>query len=283
MILFNRLWYICHCNMSKLPTPFTFSQSSLQDYADCPRRFQLRYIERLEWPAVDAEPVVENERHQIEGQLFHRLVQQHLLGVPSEKLFPLADSPTLARWWDHFNVDLSGFDLHPELTLSSPIGNHRLVAKYDLVAVQPERAVIYDWKTYGKRPRDEWMSARWQTRVYRALLAQAGAHLNGGRGYEPGQIEMSYWYADFPSEPTHFKYDAHQFKRDGSALERVVEEIANGTEFPLTEDEKMCRFCAFRSYCNRGTQAGQTDEAEAEVESESAFDINFEQIGEIEF
>jgi len=54
-------------------------------------------------------------------------------------------------------------------------------------------------------------------------------------------------------------------------------------EFPLTEDEKMCRFCVYRSYCNRGAQAGQMDEAEAEMESEAAFDINFEQISEIEF
>jgi hypothetical protein len=30
-------------------------------------------------------------------------------------------------------------------------------------------------------------------------------------------------------------------------------------------------------------QAGQMDEADAEMESETAFDINFEQIGEIEF
>ena len=30
---------------SILPVNFTFSQSSLQDYTDCPRRFQLRYID----------------------------------------------------------------------------------------------------------------------------------------------------------------------------------------------------------------------------------------------
>ena len=113
------------------------------------------------------------------------------------------------------------------MTLSAPIGNHRLVAKYDLVAVQENKAIIYDWKTYAKRPRDEWMSARWQTRVYRSLLIQAGAHLNNGnKPFEPEQIEMIYWYADFPSDPTRFKYDANQFKRDWSAIEKVVEEIS---------------------------------------------------------
>ena len=60
---------------SSLPVPFTFSQSSLQDYRDCERRFYLRYIEQLAWPAVDSEPVLENERRKAAGEIFHRLVQ----------------------------------------------------------------------------------------------------------------------------------------------------------------------------------------------------------------
>lgn len=270
--------------MANLSSPFTFSQSSLQDYADCPRRFQLRYIDKLSWPAVDSEPVVEEERRQIEGQIFHRLVQQYLLGVPSEKLSRMANTPNLERWWFKFKEEfvLRG-ESHPELTLSAPAGSHRLIAKYDLITVQNSQAIIYDWKTYAKRPRDEWMSARWQTRVYRSLLVRAGSHLNNSQPFRPEQIEMVYWYADFPSEPTRFPYDARQFKRDWSAIEKVVEEISSAMEFRLTEDEKMCRFCAYRSYCNRGTQAGQTDQGEAEMESEAAFDVNFEQIGEIEF
>lgn len=265
---------------------FTFSQSSLQDYADCPRRFQLRYIDQLAWPAVETEPVAENERRQQEGQIFHRLVQQHLLGLPAENLARLANTPNLERWWHNYlatDLGLRGYAQHTELTLSAPIHEHRLLAKYDLVAAQDGRALIYDWKTYAKRPRDEWLTARWQTRVYRALLVQAGAHLNNGRALEPEQIEMIYWFAEFPSEPARFKYDAKQFKRDWSVIEKVIKEISSAKEFPLTEDEKTCRFCVYRSYCNRGAQAGQMDEAEAEMESEAAFDINFEQIGEIEF
>src|SRR5574341_339738 len=88
-----------------LPVPFTFSQSSLQDYADCPRRFQLRYIDQLAWPAVETEPVAENERRQQEGQLFHRLAQQHLLGLPAENLARLANTPNLERWWLAARVD----------------------------------------------------------------------------------------------------------------------------------------------------------------------------------
>jgi len=264
----------------------TLSQSSLQDYADCPRRFQLRYLERLSYPALEAEPALENERHQQEGEYFHRLLQQHLLGISDEKLARLANTPNLQRWWDNFQNNpphLDGYTIYPELTLSAPLGNFRLLAKYDLVAVYRDKAVIYDWKTYRKRPRNEWLSARWQTRVYRALLVKAGANLNNGNPLEPEQIEMVYWFADFPTEPAHFPYNPTQFKRDWDALARLAEEIASASSYPKTDDRQKCSYCPYRSYCDRGIQAGNLDQVEAEMEAEELFDVNFEQIGEVAF
>ncbi|MGA2503340.1 MAG: PD-(D/E)XK nuclease family protein [Anaerolineales bacterium] len=268
-----------------LPTGFAFSQSSLQDYSDCPRRFQLHYIDQLQWPAIETEPVMENERRQREGQLFHRMVQQHLIGLPAEKLSPMARSPDLSRWWENYlgaKLDLAGYTLYAELTLAAPVGTHRLLAKYDLVAVKPgERVFIYDWKTTNKRPRDEWMAARYQTRVYRAMIVQAGASLNGGNPFTPEQIEMIYWYAEYPMKPAHFPYNAVHYKRDWDSLTGLITEIGNHRHFPLTDDEKKCAYCPYRSYCNRGGKAGTMDEM---VESEPANpDINFEQIAEIEY
>jgi len=273
---------------SELPPTFTFSQSSLQDYFDCPRRFQLRYIEQVAWPAVETEPVLENERRQREGQLFHRMVQQHLIGLPADKLARLANTPDLSRWWANYlgyDFNISGYAQYAELVLTAPVGTHRLLAKYDLVAVKPgEQAIIFDWKTSHKRPKDEWMAARMQTRVYRALLVQAGEHLNGDAPFQPEQIQMNYWYADFPSEPARFSYNAAQYKRDWDALTSMIHEIGNQLHFPLTDDEKKCAYCPYRSYCNRGQKAGQWEEAEAEAEAATAdFDLNFEQIAEIEF
>ena len=128
---------------------------------------------------------------------------------------------------------MDGYTKYTELTLTAPVGSHRLLAKYDLVAMLPGRkAIIFDWKTYHKRPKDEWMAARMQTRVYRALLVQAGAYLNGGAPIQPEQVEMVYWYADFPSEPTRFPYNAAQYKRDWDALTGLINEIGNHPSFP---------------------------------------------------
>lgn len=273
--------------MTTLPTPFTFSQSSLQDYFDCPRRFELRYIEKLDWPAEEAEPALENERRLLEGNSFHRLAQQFLLGLPADRLARLAASPDLARWWDNFAQTFSSpsalGSLHPEAVLSAPIRNHRLLAKFDLIAVRDGKATIYDWKTYHKRPKNEWMAVRMQTRVYRYLLAVAGRALNCGESFSPDSIEMIYWYADFPSEPASFRYDESAFKRDQSAFEKLVSEIEAREKFELTEEEGKCRFCPYRSYCKRGAVAGDWRDAEAESEAYESFDINFEQVAEIAF
>ena len=270
-----------------LKAPFTFSQSSLQDYSDCPRRFQLRYIDHLAWPAVETEPTQEYERHQQEGSLFHRMVQQHIIGISAKKLSAQAQSKNLYRWWEAYQQHtpaLDGYTLYPEYTLSAPIGEHRLVAKYDLIAIKPgEKTIIYDWKTYRKRPKNEHLATRWQTRLYSALLGRAGNHLNGNAPILPEQIEMIYWFSNFPNDPAKFLYSESKSQRDWGVIEKIVNEISATSEFEMSEDEHHCRFCAYRSYCDRGTKAGEWDEFDGEAEAEESFEIDFEQIGEIAF
>ena len=79
-----------------LPDDFAFTQGSLQDAADCLRRFELRYIKRLRYPAVEAVPALQFEQRTRQGARFHKLVQQHLLGVPADTL---AGRCTMTRNW----------------------------------------------------------------------------------------------------------------------------------------------------------------------------------------
>jgi CRISPR/Cas system-associated exonuclease Cas4 (RecB family) len=276
---------------------FTFSQSSLQDYADCPRRFQLRYLDALEYPALQSEPSTAYEQHQREGQLFHRMVQRYILGIPEQAITQSALSPDLLRWWQafhtFFNKELEQAQhLDPELSISTSLGQARLLAKFDLLAMGEDgRLFIYDWKTYRNRPQEDRLAARWQTRVYRVLLVQAGMHFNHGQQILPKNCEMVYWFANYPDQPARFAYTANQFKRDWEALEAITAEIikaASSTDesesrFPMTDDLKQCLYCPYRSYCTRGNQAGQLQDTVFEPESEDNFDVDFEQIGEIAF
>ncbi len=262
------------------------SQSSLQDYVDCSLRFKLRYLDRLSYPAIESEPALENEKHQQEGEYFHRLVQQYLIGISSEQIARLANTPNLQKWWktwQEFGNGQNFGDIYPEVTLSAPLGNYRLLAKYDLVNVKDGRATIYDWKTYRKRPRNEWLAARMQTRVYRAMLVRAGAHLNSGQPFESEQVEMIYWFADFPNEPERFDYTSAQHHRDWDMLLKLADEVHSAPTYPQTDDRQKCAYCTYRSYCERGVRAGERNDAETEMQAEELFDVNFEQIGEVAF
>ncbi len=280
-----------------LPSDFQFSQSSLQDFVDCPKRFQLRYLRNMAWPAVEAEPIEEHERRIQHGMAFHRMVQQHILGLPEERLTSMATEGDLARWWAAYRAyrpaDLPGVR-YPEVTLTTPInlpGNntgHRLVAKYDLLVIQPEsHAVILDWKTSQKRTRSAILKSRLQTRVYRYLIVQAGAHLNAGQAFEPEQITMLYWFSDFPDSPERLPYTFAQYQDDAQYLSGLVARIAalDDDAFILTDDEQRCAYCLYRSYCERGVHAGQIGALEDEPEAETTdlLDFDFEQIAEIAF
>jgi len=272
-------------SMSNLfSSPFTFSQSSLQDYVDCPRRFQLRYIEKLQWPAVETAPELENERRQIEGQNFHKMVQQFFIGLPSEKLTLFATTENLKRWWKNFLAHPpQGVNqaLYTELTLSAPIENHRIVAKYDLIAVNPGNSIIiYDWKTYRRRPNNSWLVNRMQTKVYQTLLVEAGTHLNNDKSFKPDQVEMIYWFADFPDDHAKFNLDDAKFTNAWNELNQLVKEIQAKQSFPLTDDEKICGYCVFRSYCERGINASKDEETEIDSIVEN---FSFDQIQEVEF
>lgn len=108
----------------------TLSQSSLQDYVDCARRFQLRYVDRLAYPAIESEPALENEQHQREGEFFHRLAQQYLVGIPSEQVSKLANTPNLQRWWENFlaEPDLRGLKDLGGLAPEAKLGWHIIIA-----------------------------------------------------------------------------------------------------------------------------------------------------------
>ena len=262
------------------------SQSSLQDYTDCPRRFKLHYLDGLNYPAVESEPALENEKGLEEGAIFHRLVQQSLLGLDASKLERLASSTNLKRWWQNYmdlRPNLDGYTIYPEFTLTAPLGTLRLVAKYDLIALSEGQAMIYDWKTSRKRPSNERLAARWQTRVYLALLAQSGSTLNEGEPIPPEHLQMTYWFADFPAEPAIFSYNTAQFERDWDILLKLAREIPSASNFPMTDDLQKCSFCVFRSYCDRGRAAGDSLETEMGAEAGGFFDLDFEQIGEIAF
>ncbi len=275
---------------SVLAEDFVFSQTSLQDYLDCPRRFELKYILGRRWPAPEVENLLEFERRMAQGERFHHLIHQHQVGIDASALSESIDDDDVRRWFEAYRrsglADVPG-ERRPETTLIVSLGDHLLLAKFDLLVIEPGgRALIVDWKTGRQAPRPDRLVGRMQTVVYRCVLALGGDAHYGGQPIPPEQIEMIYWYAEGGGELRRFVYDSAQFAADRALLRGLMDEIAARRSFPLTEVVERCRFCPYRSLCDRGVRAGPLDDydgVDGDVDELSAFTLDLDQIAEIEF
>jgi hypothetical protein len=278
-----------------LPEGFDFSQSKLQDFVDCPYRFYLRHVLHAKWPALVVDDALDFERRSLAGARFHRLVQQYLIGVPENVLTPFAGADqeiAVRTWWDNFLSHIPPLldgEKHAEIVLSTSLNGHRLIAKYDLLLVEKGTSTltIFDWKTSPNKPREKTLLERIQTRLYRFILAQAGAALLDEKEITPDQLTMVYWYAQFPDAPFKLPYNTTTFKEDQDYFSDLIEDILSRSEqsFFKTSNVNRCRYCIYRSHCDRGVQAGEIDDFEdwdAETETLEPT-TDFESIEEIAF
>ena len=267
-----------------LSDDFTFSQSALQDYVDCPRRFELRYLRELHWPALETRQAREHEANMLRGQEFHHLLHQHAMGVPAPAIEATIEDETLRGWWRNYlrwqEAHLPA-RRHAELTLTIPIAETLLTAKYDVVARMPDESfLIIDWKT-GRPQSRATLADRLQTIVYPYVLSLAGDWLNDGRPIPPERIRMLYWFAA-EEQTVEFQYSVEKQRLDEARLTSMIGEIVNRFEFPLTSDERACRFCNYRSLCERGVEAGDLREWE-EDGPDAPVSLNLDEIEEISF
>lgn len=250
----------------------TLTQGSLADFAACRRRFELRYLSHLPWPAA-----VFDENHdegRARGIAFHQMVHRHFLGLPAAAAS--GDAPAIDLWWDRFRQFEAGLPSGrrlPELTLTVPVGSRSVSGRFDLLILAPERAHIYDWKTETRPRTPEQLRQSGQTRLYLALAAAGLAALGAPR--PPRAISLTYWYASDPEASATIGYDEAEHRRAWRELEAVVAELerlaAGDGPWPLTDDQDACGRCAYQLFCRRfpGTvdlSAWQEAEAPADLE-----------------
>jgi CRISPR/Cas system-associated exonuclease Cas4 (RecB family) len=272
-----------------LPPEFSFSQHNLQDFIDCPRKFYLKYIQNLIWPAIQSEPVLELERQIELGSKFHRTIHQFYLGIDSATLENQCDDLELKIWLRNFlnTPKLRDFKTcFPETTLTSSLQGFRIIAKFDLIAVTNEAEIqILDWKTSRRKPLRSALQQRMQTRLYPFVLCNSLHTLLPGFDFQPNRLSMTYWFTDFPAEEEHFDYGQIQLDNDRSYLSSLIATINSSEvdDFKKTSNEKMCRFCVYRSFCERGQAAGDWKDLEDVESVDDLSALSFLDAGEIPF
>ena len=247
-----------------LPADFIFSQYNLQNYMDCKQRFYLEHIVGLDWPAVQTEPVLLQEERMAAGSEFHLLCNRFFCGIPIESIGESISNTQLLRWWESFiALGLSpSSNALSEKTLTIPFHGYRLTAKLDLLVKEGKNIfIIYDWKTNAKRPSQLSAQNKMQTIVYPVTLKSYQKQILG-ENERFIDITMIYWYPEFPDQPHRFHFSEEQLDHQENELLSLLKEISETPldGFFLTDEVKKCAFCHYRSYCNRGQNAGESDE-----------------------
>jgi hypothetical protein len=250
---------------------FPLTRSRLQALDECARRFWLAWIHRVPWPA--AAEATSAEEALARGREFHRLMERHFLGLTVE---PVA--PSLRALWQAWQKDplpLPSGSALPEVTLSIPEGDERLLARFDLLAIptDPQAAtLIADWKTAGRPRTRRELAADIQTRLYPYILVEGGTAI-AGRGLSPDYVELVYWQAAAPADPVRFRYSAAEHRANGVEIRALIAraEALREKEMPaVIDDLSICARCPYRTYCGQPVPAVTPDPEPDPLENDSA-------------
>lgn len=250
------------------------SAMALGTYDSCHLRFRFRYLDNLYWSRIwSASP---QERKAVEqGQTFHLMARRYYAGLDPARVADPVDQTQLASWLGL----LQGFlplsftqSFHPELELRLTRPDLRLMAKFDLLVVEPDgRATIFDWKTERRMPRRTYLRQSYQTLVYRFMLCAAGGAYSPKGRFEPGDISMIYWNPIHPDRWERLSYSQTEYEQDEKHLQELSARILRTPrdQFMATTDQAKCRFCEYRMICH-GRRAEQIDLDEEEGLAEAS-------------
>ena len=265
-----------------------YSASMLQDFVDCQRRFELKYVLKQSWPSIPVEPVLEIEALMARGRQFHFLAHQFFARVPISTINAAIDDDVLAHWFDHF----FDFTQHQdwvrtlsEIQFGTLINQHQVIAVYDLVASAGNGQIfIFDWKTSILPPKKKYLVEKMQTLIYPFILFENLPRLFPGfLQEEQRSLSMVYWFPEFPDSSIIFEYDQDQHQKNSQILVNILNQInikLASQQFSCTSDKRKCRFCQYRSLCDRGIIAGRVDESDTE-ESSELIEIDFDALPEM--
>ena len=265
----------------------SFSAAKLQDYLDCERRYELKYILEQSWPAIPSEPVLEIEENIRKGNSFHFLVHQYFSGISEDILKNSINDEDINSWFNSFLKFIHTLQIErsfSEFPVMYQFGSIQFSAVFDLIYSTKNGEIgIIDWKTSHISPRKSTLSLKIQSILYPFLLRETAHEFFPEIDLRAKNIFMRYWYPTSPQKEYIFPYDESIHEKNRTFLSSLADEILvkKTGEFSLTRDEKKCGYCIYRSLCNRGIDAANLLDLEENGLDEDNLTIDFDQLPEL--
>lgn len=231
------------------------TQTQISAFERCRRFYYLKNIRKLVWPVE-----VSTNRHTLQGDDFHLLIRQLILGLDADDLIIPEGSEDVKRWLAVFLAEQpmgKPQQIFAEKEVSTVFEDVFWMGKFDALTINEDKLTIYDWKTGSARPDPERYRTAPQTRLYRFLAKCCAARLLGaGLHAVPAEnIEMVYWFPEHPEKTIRLPYSEEAYQQDQTWLKTLAAEMSfpDQDAYPQTSKTRHCGFCSYRTYCFPGT------------------------------
>lgn len=214
--------------MNKLQDIY-LSQSCIDVYDTCKLKFKKIYINNIKWSDSDKNF----------GSKFHLLAQRYYIGL-DEVLDKNKEEYLLLENLKNFLK--RDKNMYTEYSIKYKEEKLKLLAKVDLINIQNDKIIIYDWKTNKTNIDKDKLENSYQTKIY---LHNAAQKFN----ISPNKIKLVYYNPRLnKSLDINYDYDKHEkYKLE---LKNKALDIINEESFAETIG-KHCSFCSFNSICNK--------------------------------
>jgi hypothetical protein len=232
--------------MSK--TIMALSHSRLSDYNQCPRKFQLKYIEKPDNFKVDDS---DKSSHLVRGQNVHKALEKYVLKrVAGEQDIPPSSLPEVENTKPYLDGVFKNFTkIIPEQQISVD-SNYNQVdwfaknsyyrAIFDLIAIGPESAKIDDYKTGKFKDYDAGPTGYGQLHLAACI----------GFGVMPNvqRIDTNYLFVDHRKIITR-SFDRKVFPILKEHFDKEHQKVNSEVNFDPVKNE-YCRYCeATKAQC----------------------------------
>ena len=245
------------------------SQSQIQNFQDCHWKYYLAHVQRLAWPTPVSPAFQKIDENLQLGKAFHLYVHRYIQGIlPAPHTSP---DPAITKWIENFiafNPLPENAVIYSEKEITVMSDDFIWLGEFDALTIQENTLKIFDWKTTTNPGKEKTLRASPQTRLYLYLLFENRYRFTANKEMKAENLEILYWYPNFPATPVRIQYSQEQVHADEAYLRQMAVSMLSDKpeDYPQTTDEKKCARCRFQTFCHRGTdlQDIDTDEIDSD-------------------